>query len=311
MAQMAMQRLPLPIFEPVHRLEPCRLGVSFGDDARDAPALEGDVLERLVNRLSANALAHRVGCRSVTALDRYVWDQLAKTSSIYVEREPTPYFTRLAAGSPPLRRAGTRGRPVRVLHDRLTVLGDAAEELWVAAKWVFHDFIHPLPVSSKRLALNDCELPSGGVPRACHRLMDISSADKRARAIREELRCGDLIAAVTRREGLTTDVASDGEAAIAYLRKSRYRVLVLDLMMPRLSGWEVIGWLQANPSFKPRTVIISTAADRNVLGDIDPDTVNAIFVKPFDVGELGAYVRACAELNAPRDRRRRRVIGQT
>ena len=125
------------------------------------------------------------------------------------------------------------------------------------------------------------------------------------RAIRE------LLAAVMRREGLTVDVASDGDAAIEHLRETRYNVIVLDLMMPKLSGWEVVGWLRSNPECKPRTVIVSTAADRNVLGDLDAEIVNAIFVKPFDVGELGAYVRACSELPHPRDRRRRRIIGQT
>lgn len=125
------------------------------------------------------------------------------------------------------------------------------------------------------------------------------------RAIRE------LLLAVIRREGLSVDIAGDGDAAIEHLRKKRYRVIVLDLMMPRLSGWEVIGWLRSNPEYRPRTVIISTAADRNVLADLDPEIVNAIFVKPFDVGELGSYVRACAELPHERDRRRRRIIGQT
>ncbi len=120
----------------------------------------------------------------------------------------------------------------------------------------------------------------------------------------------ELMAAVFRREGLETDTAADGDVAIDQLRRKRYRVLLLDLMMPRLSGWEVIGWLRSHPEFRPRTVIISTAADRNAFSAIDPEVVNAVFVKPFDVAEIGAYVRSCAELRAPRDRRKRRVIGQ-
>ncbi|HEY0788357.1 MAG TPA: response regulator [Thermoanaerobaculia bacterium] len=118
-----------------------------------------------------------------------------------------------------------------------------------------------------------------------------------------------LMAAVFRREGLDTDAAGDGDVAIEHLRRKRYRVLVLDLMMPRLSGWEVIGWLRSNPEFRPRTVIISTAADRNAFSAIDPEVVNAVFVKPFDVAELGSYVRACCTLSTPSDRRKKRVIG--
>ncbi|MGH9459492.1 MAG: response regulator [Thermoanaerobaculia bacterium] len=117
----------------------------------------------------------------------------------------------------------------------------------------------------------------------------------------------ELLAAVLRREGLTADTASDGERAIQALDERNYTVLVLDLMMPRLSGWEVIGWLRANPANRPRSVIVCTAADRAVFSELDPEVVNAIFVKPFDVAELGAYVRATTEV--PEDRRRARVIG--
>ncbi len=119
----------------------------------------------------------------------------------------------------------------------------------------------------------------------------------------------ELMAAVFRREGLDAETAADGDVAIDLLREKRYRVLVLDLMMPRLSGWEVIGWLRSHPEYRPRTVIISTAADRNAFSAIDPEVVNAIFVKPFDIAELGGYVRACCHLPAPTDRRRGRVIG--
>lgn len=118
----------------------------------------------------------------------------------------------------------------------------------------------------------------------------------------------DLIATILKREGLESDLAPDGERAIEKLGSNRYSVLILDLMMPKLSGWEVIGWLKANPERRPRTVIVNTAADRSVLSQLDPEVVNAIFVKPFDVTELGAYVRACAQLKHQRDRRKRRII---
>ncbi|HVR43935.1 MAG TPA: response regulator [Thermoanaerobaculia bacterium] len=125
------------------------------------------------------------------------------------------------------------------------------------------------------------------------------------RAIRE------LVAAVTRREGLVTDTVPDGETAIERLGSRSYRVLVLDLMMPKLSGWEVIGWLRANPESRPRTVIVCTAADRVVFSELDPEIVNAVFVKPFDVRELGAYVHECARLRRRYDRRRLRIVDPT
>lgn len=118
----------------------------------------------------------------------------------------------------------------------------------------------------------------------------------------------DLVAAVLRREGLQADTANDGESGIEALRRHTYAVLVLDLMMPKLSGWEVIGWLKSNPESRPRSVIVCTAADRGIFAELDPEVVNAIFVKPFDVSEIGAYVRAAAQIPLERDRRRRRVV---
>lgn len=118
----------------------------------------------------------------------------------------------------------------------------------------------------------------------------------------------NLIVAALQREGLTPESAMDGAQAVEALLKKRFCAIVLDLMMPKMSGWDVIDWLKANPELQPRSVIVSTAADRSVLHELDPSIVNAIFVKPFNALELAGYVRTCAMLSS-RDRRRKRVIG--
>lgn len=120
----------------------------------------------------------------------------------------------------------------------------------------------------------------------------------------------NLIVAALRHDGLEAEAASDGAQAIEALLKGkgRFCAIILDLMMPKVSGWDVIDWLKANPELVPRSVIVSTAADRTVLHELDPEIVNAIFVKPFNALELASYVRACARLKA-RDRRSKRMIG--
>lgn len=117
-----------------------------------------------------------------------------------------------------------------------------------------------------------------------------------------------LIVAALQREQLKAETALDGAQAIAKLKKKRFCAIILDLMMPRLSGWQVIDWMRENPRLTPNAVIVSTAADRAVLHQLDPDIVNAIFVKPFNALEMAAYVNACARLGS-RDRRSKRVIG--
>jgi CheY-like chemotaxis protein len=118
----------------------------------------------------------------------------------------------------------------------------------------------------------------------------------------------NLIVATLRREGLAPETANDGAQAIEKLQSTKYCAVILDLMMPKMSGWDVIDWLKKNPDKVPYSVIVSTAADRNVLTELEPDIVNAIFVKPFNTSELAAYVKACSNLSS-RDRRRKRLLG--
>ncbi len=112
-----------------------------------------------------------------------------------------------------------------------------------------------------------------------------------------------------RRRRMEVELAEDGQEARDALRRERFDVLVMDLMMPRLNGWDLIRWLGAHGDCRPKSVIVMSAADRDALRDLDPSVVNAIFFKPFDVLQLGAYVRsaACADGDRRQARRVRTV----
>lgn len=119
-----------------------------------------------------------------------------------------------------------------------------------------------------------------------------------------------LVTTLRRRYGTAVDAARNGAEAIELMRSGpRCGVLVLDLMMPTKSGWDVIAWLAENRERLPRSVIVVTAADRVILREIDPGVVNAIFFKPFDILQFGAYVQAACELGRD-DRRKGRLVGQ-
>jgi DNA-binding response OmpR family regulator len=119
-----------------------------------------------------------------------------------------------------------------------------------------------------------------------------------------------LIATALRRENLTVTTARDGGEGIACLSREKYGAVLLDLMMPRVNGWEVIDWLKKHQDRRPHSLIVVTAADRNVFAQLDPEIVNAIIVKPFDTWELAGYVkRCCGHDRSVDDRRHRRVVG--
>lgn len=100
---------------------------------------------------------------------------------------------------------------------------------------------------------------------------------------------------VLRRVGLKIDQAKDGGEAIAAMKRLHYEVVVLDLMMPRISGWDVVAWLRNEKEHRPRILVVVTAAHRTVMDELDPEVVNTILFKPYDIHELAAYVKACCE----------------
>lgn len=116
-----------------------------------------------------------------------------------------------------------------------------------------------------------------------------------------------LLVSTLRRRRLEVEMARDGAEALQALQRARWDVFVTDLMMPRLSGWELVQWLRDHPERRPGSVIVVSAADRDALRDLDPAVVNAIIFKPFDVLLVGAYVKNAAQ-HGGHDRRRARPL---
>jgi len=128
-------------------------------------------------------------------------------------------------------------------------------------------------------------------------------------AVEDDVPIRRLLVSALTRAGLTVASARDGTEAIEAMQKETYAVLLLDLMMPRMSGWDVIEWLKAHPTSRPRTVIILSAGKADVIDSLEPAIVNAVVLKPFDLHELTAYVRSCCTADIVEDRRVKRLVG--
>lgn len=94
-------------------------------------------------------------------------------------------------------------------------------------------------------------------------------------------------------EGFQVSVALDGEAGLAALKKSPPDLLLLDLMLPKLSGLDICREVRKDDSFSRLPVLMLTAraeeADRVVGLEIGADDY---VVKPFSPRELMARVKA-------------------
>ena len=103
-----------------------------------------------------------------------------------------------------------------------------------------------------------------------------------------------LLLAALRREPFEVHAAMNGAEALTLTRSSHYTVILLDLMMPTLSGVEFLeAFHDANPD--SRTVVfVMTAFDDVTIRHVAPNLVHGIVRKPFDVPQLVAMVREVA-----------------
>ena len=102
-----------------------------------------------------------------------------------------------------------------------------------------------------------------------------------------------LVCTIVQREQFTVDCAADGVEAIEMLKKHRYSLILLDLMMPRLDGFGVIDFLKKHPQeLKPVVLVITAYADQK-FKEVDSTIVAGVIRKPFEVADLGSLVRLC------------------
>jgi CheY-like chemotaxis protein len=103
----------------------------------------------------------------------------------------------------------------------------------------------------------------------------------------------ELYIQVASRVGVEADVVSSGRDAIEAMKAYRYDLAMLDLNMPRLSGWEVLDFLRSRYSVRPARLFIITGFSDQTISEADRDTVTAVIYKPFALEELRALVVAC------------------
>jgi CheY-like chemotaxis protein len=100
-----------------------------------------------------------------------------------------------------------------------------------------------------------------------------------------------LIGAVLRRAGHHVDFASDGKEAMESIAANDFDVILLDLMMPTASGFEVLAWMyRAKPGLAKRSVIVVTAMAERDLANLTSERVFAVLRKPFDIDHLTARI---------------------
>ena len=108
-----------------------------------------------------------------------------------------------------------------------------------------------------------------------------------------------LVALRLRRAGFEVETASDGGQAVEIARARQPALAVLDVMMPKLTGYEVLAELRGDESLREMKVILLSARvqEGDVARGMDAGA-DAYLAKPFKAQDLVAKVQELLGLEA-------------
>jgi DNA-binding response OmpR family regulator len=128
--------------------------------------------------------------------------------------------------------------------------------------------------------------------------------------VEDDARLGSMVAEYLGRHEFEVTVAADGERGLTALRRGRFEVVLLDVMLPGIDGLEVCRRIRAEASLSALPILMLTArgddVDKIVGLELGADDYLA---KPFNPRELLARVRAVLRRGAAEPPRRQFAAG--
>jgi DNA-binding response OmpR family regulator len=120
--------------------------------------------------------------------------------------------------------------------------------------------------------------------------MEILMQSARILVIEDDAEINQLVTKYLNKEGFDTQSVHNGKEAITHISSQEYQLIILDLMLPKVDGLEVLRKIREK---KTLPVIVLSAKDREM------DKIRALelgaddyITKPFTIGELIARVKA-------------------
>ena len=100
----------------------------------------------------------------------------------------------------------------------------------------------------------------------------------------------DVVRRCLESEGYYVATCLEARQAVRLAREEHPDIIMLDVVMPEVSGWEVLAELRADPAFARTPVIVCTAYVAEALGRLaelgGPDQHLGLLPKPFEIEEL-------------------------
>jgi len=108
----------------------------------------------------------------------------------------------------------------------------------------------------------------------------------------DDLAVHDVLAQTLSKEGYALTHARDGAEALEIMRKTPPDIVTLDVMMPKVDGWSVLGIMKSEPELEHIPVIMLTIVDDRNLGF--SLGASEFMTKPIDRNKLIAFLRKLA-----------------
>src|SRR5438874_3147716 len=120
----------------------------------------------------------------------------------------------------------------------------------------------------------------------------------RVLVVEDEARMADVIRSSLVKEGMAADVAARGEDALWMAEAAEYDAIVLDVMLPGLSGFETCRVLRERGVWAPVLMLTAREAVRDRVEGLDSGADDYL-VKPFALAELHARLRSLHRRGRP------------
>ena len=118
--------------------------------------------------------------------------------------------------------------------------------------------------------------------------------------VEDDQKVANFIQSGLTQEGYAVDVLRDGTMAGEQARTVDYDAVVLDLMLPGRSGFQVLRDIRARKASLPVVILTAKDALDDRIAGLDSGA-DDYMVKPFALAELSARLRAVLRRGAPRD----------
>ncbi len=117
------------------------------------------------------------------------------------------------------------------------------------------------------------------------------TASMRVLLVEDKVRMASLLQRAMQREGYLALVAHDGEEALDLLQQQQFNAVVMDVMLPKLDGFQVLERMRSWNIQVPTILLTARDTSRDIVHGLDLGADDYL-TKPFDLAVLLARVRA-------------------